>query len=138
MPASSSRSWCSQTARPRSSANARSSSGMGARVPPPRGWCGPPAGGWTDAVMSDAMLARCARHLCRPTDARFQSRPASRFASEAVLRLQLDVPVEVVQPALVQVVGREAAAVVLQLEGRGPDRAAARMHVRLARGAAAL
>src|SRR5687767_11750200 len=53
------------------------------------------------------------------------------------LRLQLDVPVQVVAPALVEVVGREALAVVLQLPAGRADRRALEMHLGLARGAAA-
>ena len=54
------------------------------------------------------------------------------------LGLQLDVPVEIVAPALVQVIGREAAAMLLQLPAGRPERAAADVHVRLLRRAAAL
>src|SRR5436190_17206981 len=52
--------------------------------------------------------------------------------------LQLDVPVEIVAPALVEVIGREGAAVLLQLPAGRPERAAVDVHVRLLRRSAAL
>src|SRR3954470_19762473 len=52
--------------------------------------------------------------------------------------LQLDVPVEIVAPAVVEVVGREGAAVLLQLPAGRAERAAADLHVRLLGRAAAL
>src|SRR5687767_7853954 len=54
------------------------------------------------------------------------------------LGLELDVPVEIVAPAGVQIVGRESAAMLLQLPARRPDRLAIGVHVRLSRGASAL
>src|SRR5688572_23829729 len=53
------------------------------------------------------------------------------------LSLQLDIPVEIIAPALVEVIGREAAAVILQLPTGRTDRLAVDRHVRLARGAPA-
>src|SRR5688572_10360035 len=52
--------------------------------------------------------------------------------------LQLDVPIEVIAPALVEVIGREALAVVLQLPAGRADRLTLEMHLRLAGRAAAL
>src|SRR5580658_3018471 len=54
------------------------------------------------------------------------------------LSLQFDVPVEVVEPAFVEVVGGEFAAVFLQLVHARAVRAAVRVHVRLSGGAPAL
>src|SRR6185369_8934003 len=63
----------------------------------------------------------------------------SRGAGEGFLvRIQLAVPVEEVAPALVQIVGREQAAILLQLVGRGRLGPALRVHVRLVRQAVAL
>src|SRR4051812_35556998 len=59
------------------------------------------------------------------------SKPAAGRNDGDSSGLQLDVPVEIVEPALVQVVGREAAPVFLQLIGRRPLRRVARMHVGL-------
>src|SRR3954471_19690298 len=46
------------------------------------------------------------------------------------LRLQLDIPVEIVAPARVEIVGREGATMLLKLPAGRPDRIAVRMHVR--------
>src|SRR4029453_15997929 len=54
------------------------------------------------------------------------------------LGFELDVPVEIVAPALVQIVGREALAMVLQLPAGRPDRFPLNMHAGLARGPPAL
>src|SRR5690349_15252852 len=51
---------------------------------------------------------------------------------------QLDVPVEPVAPGIVQIVGREAAAMLLQLPGGRPDRRDMELHSRLMRRAPAL
>src|SRR5690348_16068795 len=51
---------------------------------------------------------------------------------------QFDVPIEIVAPAIVQIVGREGAAMLLQLPAGRPERPAVDMHVRLLRRAAAL
>src|SRR5437868_12212158 len=56
----------------------------------------------------------------------------------AALGLEFDIPVEIVAPALVEVVGREAIAVILELPAGRADRLALNMHMRLARRAAAL
>src|SRR5258708_8892562 len=53
-------------------------------------------------------------------------------------RIQLGIPVEIVAPALVQVVGREGAAVFLQHVGRRLDRALPRVHPALLRQAGVL
>src|SRR5690606_10204903 len=57
---------------------------------------------------------------------------------ERALRLQFDVPVQVVQPALVQIVWREATPRLLQLPGVGAVGVAADRHHGLARRAPAL
>src|SRR6476469_1699455 len=54
------------------------------------------------------------------------------------LRFQLDIPVEIVTPALVQVVGRKCPAVLLQLPGRWANGLAVRVHVSFAGRSAAL
>src|SRR5678815_1538658 len=54
------------------------------------------------------------------------------------LGFELDVPVEIVAPALVQIVGREALAMVLQLPTGRPDRFPLNMHAGLPRGSPAL
>src|SRR5262245_26391083 len=54
------------------------------------------------------------------------------------LGFQLDIPIEIVAPALVQIIGREALAMVLQLPAGRPDRFALQVHMRLARRAATL
>src|ERR1700722_3209589 len=57
---------------------------------------------------------------------------------EGASSLQLDVPVEVVEPAFVEVVGGESTAVFLQLVHARAVRAAVRVHVRLSGRAPAL
>src|SRR5687767_10856922 len=72
--------------------------------------------------------------------------PATSIAAAASRRrrrpiassLQLDVPVEIVAPAFVKVVGREAPAILLQLPAGRPVGAAVEVHMRLERGPAAL
>src|SRR5580692_10230430 len=59
-------------------------------------------------------------------------------ALDRALSLQLYVPVEVVEPAFVEVVGRELAAVFLQFVHGRAARMAARVHLGFARGAASL
>ena len=54
-----------------------------------------------------------------------------RLALVARLRLQLGIPVEIVHPAVVQVVRRELPAGVLQLLGAGAERLATEMHAGL-------
>src|SRR6187399_2316302 len=51
---------------------------------------------------------------------------------------QLDVPVEIIAPAAVQIIGWEASAVVLQLPASRPDRLELDMHAGLPRRAPAL
>src|SRR5271166_1961622 len=69
----------------------------------------------------------------------FESRrPHQRRSRGGSERVELGVPVEIVAPALVQVVGRKRAAVLLQHVGRRLDRAAARVHPALARQPVAL
>src|SRR5699024_3138753 len=53
-------------------------------------------------------------------------------------RLQFDVPVQIVAPAIVKIVGRETFAMILQLPAGRADRFALDMHVRLGGGPAAL
>ena len=53
-------------------------------------------------------------------------------------RIEFDVPVEIIAPAGVEEIGREAFAMVLQLPAGRADRLALDVHVRLARGAPAL
>src|SRR4051794_26530611 len=55
-----------------------------------------------------------------------------------LLRQQLDIPVEIVAPTLVQVVRRKRAAMLLQLPAGRPNRVALDVHVRFARRAPAL
>src|SRR5687768_6793079 len=52
--------------------------------------------------------------------------------------VELDVPVEIVAPAFMKVVGRKASPVLLQLPAGRPERMPLDVHVRLARGSAAL
>lgn len=52
-------------------------------------------------------------------------------------RLQLDIPIKPVAPAFVEIVGREAAAVILELPACRADRLQRQCHVRLFGGAAA-
>ncbi len=83
------------------------------------------------------MLSWPARALARSTGAQKPHQTAEQLhetASSSPARC----PIQVVAPALVQVVWREGAAVLLQLPGRGLLRAHARMHVALARQLAAL
>src|SRR5271169_1407794 len=77
------------------------------------------------------------REVATPSSifARRLHRRRSRAGSEWV---ELGIPIEIVAPALVQIVGRERAAVLLQHVGRRLDRAAARVHPALARQPVAL
>src|SRR5438309_9086610 len=56
----------------------------------------------------------------------------------AASRQQFDIPVEIVTPALVKVIRREGAAMLLKLPAGRPDRLALDLHVRFAGGAPAL
>src|SRR5678815_5109699 len=55
-----------------------------------------------------------------------------------LLGFENDIPVEIVPPALVKIVGREALAMILQLPAGRADRFQLDMHAGLARGPAAL
>src|SRR5437763_9733769 len=65
-------------------------------------------------------------------------RPIAIALAGEELRQQLDVPIEIIAPALVQIIGRKRAAVLLELPARRPDRLTLEMHVRLDRRAPAL
>src|SRR5438270_12835718 len=56
----------------------------------------------------------------------------------ATSRQQLDIPVEIIAPAFVEIVRREGAAMLLQLPAGRADRLALNLHVRFVRRAAAL
>ena len=53
--------------------------------------------------------------------------------NSAELRLQLDIPIEPVAPAIVKIVGRKTAAMVLELPARGARRLQCQRHARLPR-----
>src|SRR5690606_14381117 len=72
--------------------------------------------------------------LTRPSRARH----ATSRAAGTSLRLELGIPVEIVEPAVVQVVGREQPSVAVQLEHRRPVRHLERPHARVPRHRAAL
>src|SRR5690606_5650353 len=86
-------------------------------------------------------LPSCPARLGTPGRATQAARPAPSDSgsptTRAGLRLQFDVPVEVVQPAPVQVVRRKAPAALLELVAGGPARAAPHGHARLLGRAAA-
>src|SRR4051794_33479983 len=52
--------------------------------------------------------------------------------------LQLDIPIEIIPPAGVEVIGREAPPMLLQLPAGRPERPPVEVHMRLKRRAAAL
>src|SRR5262245_10484458 len=72
-----------------------------------------------------------------PPPRRFASRSPSPSRGGSRSSLQLDVPVEVAPPALVEIIGREGAAVLLELPAGRAEGAAADLHMGLGRGAAA-
>src|SRR5437773_721219 len=63
---------------------------------------------------------------------------SSRFTPCSTSRQQLDVPVEITAPALVQIVRRKRPPMLLQLPTRRADRVAQQVHVRLRRRPPAL
>src|SRR5262247_3191641 len=64
--------------------------------------------------------------------------PSHDPVSTRRLRLEFGVPVEVVEPAFVQIIGREQAAVAVQLEHRWPIGQLPRLHARVVRQMPAL
>src|SRR3546814_17454446 len=62
----------------------------------------------------------------------------SRRRGQPRSRLQLDAPIQPVAPGFVQVIGREAAAMFLELPARRPDRRDVERHPRLFGGPPAL
>ncbi len=81
-------------------------------------------------------LLKCHGPKSAPRDVWFRDRYRDRLRAD--LRLQLNIPIEPVVPGIVQVIGREAAAMFLQMPARRADRRDVERHMGLFGGAAAL
>src|SRR5580765_3454292 len=92
-------------------------------IPPIHG----PSGGWS-------ACAPCSASSCSPGSSAGNGCGGSYRPSS----FQLDIPVKIVPPALVEIIGREASTMLLELPAGRAERAAADVHMGLGRRAAAL
>src|SRR5699024_10783148 len=84
---------------------------------------------WTNRTMSRSI--RSFRVVAHPDKSRKALSALATPATGRMLSLQLDIPVEPVPPRLVEVVGREAVVVLLQLPVGRADRVDQLVHLRL-------